>query len=119
MFIDSSDIALIEIPFVEFNDVVQPVNGLACSSKYGIDVIAMGNGLMSSEDREVAEILQFTELKTVSLLKCFLYFRMLALHKSIMCAQGADKQSTCEGDSGKRKDLPGRSVMCFVTLRII
>lgn len=106
---------MIKLPSpVEVTDVIKPV-GLACSSSYNVDVVAIGNGLMHTNDKDLAPILQYAPLKTISLLRCVPFFPMIAFRKSVICSKGLKKQSICNGDSGgplieaKSKNLIGIS----------
>lgn len=101
----------------ELNDVIQPINGLACktaSDPEVMELIAMGNGATSAKLNEVSPILQFIKLKTTSKTRCINSYPWMAIHKSIWCAEGDQLlQSSCEGDSGspiidvKTKNLIG------------
>lgn len=79
--------------------MIRPVN-LACSSSNYADVIAIGNGLLRGKAKDLAPILQYVHLKTVSKIECSTYFPINALHKSIICAEGYGKKSICKGDLG-------------------
>lgn len=84
---------------MELTDVIKPVN-LACTSNYHVDVVAIGNGLMHTKDKDLAPILQYAPLKTITLLQCLPYFPIVAFRKSIICSKGEGKRSICNGDSG-------------------
>lgn len=91
---------MIKLPTpVEFTDVIKPV-GLSCDAAYNVDVTAIGNGLMHTNDKDLAPILQYAPMKTVSLLKCLPFFPIIAFRKSVICSKGAEKQSVFNGDSG-------------------
>lgn len=95
-----NDIGLIKLPEpVKFSDTIKPVN-LACNANRNMDVIAIGNGLMHTNDKTIAPILQWAPLKTISQFECLPKFPFLLFRKSVICARGADKESTCRGDSG-------------------
>lgn len=95
-----SDIALIKLPQpVEFSDVIKPVQ-IACSSSNNMDAVAIGNGLMHDSDKTIASTLQYTSLKTVSMLKCLPSFPFLLFRKNVICVKGDEKRSACRGDSG-------------------
>lgn len=86
-------------PIVESN-VIKPI-GLACSSSNDVDVIAIGNGLTNENaDEDVAPVLQYALMKTISKFKCFPYLPVVAFRKSIICSMGNEMQSICQGDSG-------------------
>lgn len=85
---------------VEFSDVIQPIHFPCSTTSNGVDVIAIGNGLMHTKDVNIAQTLQYTELKTVSLLKCLPYHPFMAFRETIICSKGEEKKSTCAGDSG-------------------
>lgn len=96
----NSDIALIQLPQpVEFTDVIQPIS-FACSSTNGMDVIAIGDGVTKSYNKNMSSILQYTELKTVSRLNCLWSHPYLIFRQSIICVKGEGHKSTCVGDSG-------------------
>lgn len=96
----NSDIALIQLPqTVEFSELIQPIS-FVCSSDKGMDVIAIGNGRMKDSDRTAPPILQYTELMTVSMLKCLGNFPFLIFRESAICVKGKQQKSTCHGDSG-------------------
>lgn len=100
LFIFTSDIGLIKLLSpVKFSDVIQPVN-LACTSSNNSDVIAIGTGLTSSYDTDLAPILQHSHMKTLSKNKCFLYLPTVAFRNSIICSIGEKNQSICSGDAG-------------------
>lgn len=84
---------------MEFSDVIQPVD-LACESKNDVDAIAMGNGNMLSDGEEIAPILQYANLKTISLIECALQLPIAAFRNGIICTKAKEKQSTCIGDTG-------------------
>lgn len=84
---------------VEFSETIQPVS-LACSSANKLNVIAIGNGLMHTDDKTIAPTLQYTHLETISLLKCLLKYPTIGFRKSVVCARGVQQRSTCQGDSG-------------------
>lgn len=95
-----SDIGLIKLPSpVELTDVIQPVH-LGCTSNNNVDAVAIGNGLMHTKDKDLAPILQYAQLKTVSLLQCLPFFPIIAFRKSVICVKGLERQSVCNGDSG-------------------
>lgn len=96
----NSDIGLIKLPQpVESTDAIQPV-AIACSSNKNLDVVAIGNGLMHDSDKTIASTLQYTSLKTVSILKCLPSFPFLLFRKNVICVKGEGKRSACRGDSG-------------------
>lgn len=96
----NSDIGLIKLPTpIEFTDIIKPVS-LACTSNNDVDVIAIGNGIMDSKIKELAPILQYVHLKTVSLTTCVPYFPIIAFRKTVICSKGDGKRSICNGDSG-------------------
>lgn len=108
-----NDIGLIKLPApVEFSDTIKPVK-LACESNRALDVTAIGNGLMHTDDRQLAPILQYVDLKTISLGECLPNFPFLIFRKSVICARGQQQKSACRGDSGgpliseKTKNLIG------------
>lgn len=73
-----------------------------------MDVIAIGNGSIhpTAEDvaskwtKNIAPILQFAHMKTLSKNKCFLHHPIVAFRKSIICTKGKEEQSVCRGDLG-------------------
>lgn len=85
---------------VEFSDAIQPVN-LACSStNNNVNVIAIGNGLVHTKADDIAPILQYASMRTVSKERCSQYIPIPPFRKSIICAKGIENQSVCRGDSG-------------------
>lgn len=84
---------------VQFSDVIQPID-LACSSSANVDVFAIGNGSMHPKEKNVASTLQYAHMKTISNIKCSIFVPKAASRKSVICAQGEEKQSICHGDSG-------------------
>ncbi|XP_031621552.1 collagenase-like [Contarinia nasturtii] len=95
-----NDIGLIKLPQkVEFSKTIKPVK-LACSSSKNLAVTVIGNGLMKTDSKELAPILQFTTLKTVPLTQCLVEYPILFLRKSVICARGVQQKSSCKGDSG-------------------
>lgn len=84
---------------VEFTDIIKPVE-LACSSTSGMDVVAIGNGITKNTDKTIAPILQYTELKTITMLQCVIDYPILLFRKSVICAEGVQQRSVCRGDSG-------------------
>lgn len=84
---------------VEYSDVIQPVS-LACSSDIDVDVMTMGNGRTHSEDERLAPTLKYIHMKTIRKRKCFPFMPILAFHKNLICANGEQKQSVCDGDGG-------------------
>lgn len=96
-----NDIGLIKLPQpIEFTDIIKPVK-LACESNKSLNVVAIGNGILNTTDKTIAPILQWTELKTISLAECLPNFPFLIFRKSVVCARGEQQKSTCRGDSGK------------------
>lgn len=73
---------------------------MACSSGNNLDVVAIGNGLMHDSDKTIAPTLQYTSLKTVSMIKCLPSFPFLLFRKNVICVKGEQKRSACRGDSG-------------------
>lgn len=73
---------------------------LACSPGKRLPVTAIGNGLTNTTQKEIAPILQFTSLTTISLIECLPDFPFLLFRKSVVCARGVQQRSTCRGDSG-------------------
>lgn len=95
-----SDIALIKLPQkVESTKTIKPVK-LTCEPPKNLAVTVVGNGLLNSTDKEIAPILQYTDLKTVPLLRCLPTFPFLIYRKSVLCVIGAQQKSACRGDSG-------------------
>lgn len=84
---------------MKFTDIIKPVK-LACASKSNVDVVAIGNGLMDTNDKTIAPTLQYTYLKTISQLQCVIDFPIIAFRKSVICARGVQQRSVCRGDSG-------------------
>lgn len=84
-----------------FNDVIKPIP-FACSSSTdsGLDVIAIGNGITKDSDVSLPEILQYTELKTISKWSCLKSFPFLIFRQSVVCVKGEEQRSACHGDSG-------------------
>lgn len=114
-FFVNSDIALIKLPEpVKFSDVIKPIP-LACSSTKNMDVIAIGNG-KTGDNRGIASILQYTELKTISTLSCLKTFPFLIFRRSVVCAKGVEKKSTCQGDSGGPLVTPNNSLIGLTSL---
>lgn len=64
------------------------------------DVIATGNGLTRNKSQQVPRILQYTKLRTISMLRCWREYMFLIFRNSVVCASGEDQQSVCKGDSG-------------------
>lgn len=65
-----------------------------------MDAIVIGNGLTKDSDTMLPSILQYTELKTISMLSCLRTFPFLFLRRSVVCAKGEEQRSACRGDSG-------------------
>lgn len=91
---------------MELADVIKPVN-LGCTSNYHVDTIAIENGLMHNKDENLASILQYAPLKTISLLECTPFLPIVAFRKTVIYVKGEWKQSICyaiylfcHGDSG-------------------
>lgn len=96
-----NDIAMIKLPKpIEFSDVIKPVN-LACESIKNANCIVIGNGIMNTTDKQLAPILQYTELNTVSTHECALTYPKFKFKKSVLCVRGFHKKSACYADSGK------------------
>lgn len=98
----NSDIGLIKLPEpVTFSEVIQPIS-FACStqSEIGLDVIAIGNGMTKDSDTKLPDILQYTELQTISTLSCMKTFPFLLFRRSVVCVEGQEQRSACHGDSG-------------------
>lgn len=95
---------------VELSDVIQPVP-IACSSTNDMDVVVIGNGLRKNNDRTIAPILQYTELKTISMMSCLKSFPFLIFRKSVVCAKGEGHKSACRGDSGGPLVTPNKSLI--------
>lgn len=86
---------------VTFSDVIKPIP-FACSSSSdsGVDVIAIGNGMMRDNDYDIPPILQYTELKTISRFSCLKAYKFLIFRRSVVCVKGEKKNGVCSGDSG-------------------
>lgn len=96
----NSDIGLIKLPIpVKTSDIIKPVN-LRCSSSSGLDVTVIGNGKMHNKDKDIANILQYTQEKTVSILRCAVISPILIFRTTLLCVKGEEKRSVCNGDSG-------------------
>jgi secreted trypsin-like serine protease len=107
----ANDIALIKLPEpVEFSDVIKPIS-YACSSTKGMPVVAIGNGLTKDSDEALPPILQYTELKTVSLLRCLKSFPFLIFRRSVICVKGEEQRSVCYGDRGGPLITPENSLV--------
>lgn len=100
--VPNSDIGLVKLPEpVTFNELVQPIPFACSSSSDGGEVaIAIGNGMRSDNDRLPPSHLQYVELQTISNLSCLKTFPFLVFRKSIVCVQGEEQRSICDGDSG-------------------
>lgn len=110
-FVLESDIALMKLPKpVELSDTIKPVP-IACLSTNGMDVIVIGNGLTKDNDRTIAPILQYTELKTISMMSCLKSFPFLIFRQSVICAKGEEHRSACRGDSGGPLVTPDKSLI--------
>lgn len=97
-FVLNSDIALIKLPEpVEFSDVIKPIS-FPCSVSNGMDVIAVGNGFRRDYDRGLPPILQYTELKTVSMLSCSWNYPVPFFSHSVICVKGKEHKSVCHGN---------------------
>lgn len=96
-----NDIGLIRLPKpVEFSDVIRSVK-LACETIKIQDVIAIGNGFTNAKQTKSASpILQWTNLKTNSYAECLRSYPFLLFRRSVICARGDQRESTCNGDSG-------------------
>lgn len=60
----------------------------------------MGQGLTSKTSRILPEVLQYAQLKTISLDECKSILPILKLRKSVLCARGENGQSFYTGDDG-------------------
>lgn len=89
---------------VVFNDVIKPIKMLPmCEFVENMIVYTVGNGFISMHRPELATILQWTQLKTIPLARCRMYYK---LHKSAfpgqptICAENASGSSPHYGDVG-------------------
>lgn len=100
-----NDIALIDlIEPVEFSETIQPARLPERVNYHNLPAIISGFGLRNTTDRDIPEIMQWTNLQTISNFDCFRRFGpggfLLAVRTSNICAVGTDTQSGCYGDSG-------------------
>lgn len=94
------DIALLRLPEpVESNDIIKPIP-YACSSTRRTDVITIGVGVTKSNAKAFPQTLKYTELQTVSRVKCLVEFPYLILRESIICAEGDGWKSACRDSGG-------------------
>lgn len=84
---------------VELSDSIKPIP-IACSANPQMDVVAIGNGLVKDGDPDLAPILQYTELKTITRDVCLKKYPFLVYRTTFLCVNGAEKRGTCIGDSG-------------------
>lgn len=99
-----NDIALIRLNEpVQFSDTIQPVRLPGRSNWFhGINAIASGFGRINGTNNDIASILQWTNLTTISNLQCYRSFGFLVARPSVICAVGSaeGRESACNGDSG-------------------
>lgn len=96
-----NDIALIELERpVALSDTVQLVKLPKQDEVFEGKVIAAGFGLTNTTGKSLAEQLQFAPLQLIPQRECLAKFPFLLFRKSVVCAIGEQKESTCRGDSG-------------------
>ncbi|CAD7082532.1 unnamed protein product [Hermetia illucens] len=99
-----NDIALIELTEdarlgADIKLIKLPSDSEAKKTFVGDTVVASGWGRPSDSASAVSEVLRYTDLKVITETECKKYFGSSARSTNI-CTSGADKKSTCNGDSG-------------------
>lgn len=102
-FMKWNDIGLIHLPQkIKFSQNVRLVAlPRTCESPETVDVVTMGNGVVSNSRKIPSKKLLFANMKTLSMQDCRKTYRFLTFRKSVICANNhVEKQSVCKGDSG-------------------
>lgn len=97
-----NDVGLVKLPKpIQFNEFVMPISlPTNCESNEFKKVIIMGHGLTNEISRILPEVLQYAQLKTISLDECKSILPILRLRKSVLCARSDNGQSFYTGDDG-------------------
>lgn len=97
-----NDLGLIRLPNpVKFNEYIEPISlPKICDLNENKNAIIMGYGRTSASDDRLPEMLQYAELKTLSVSECKKIFPFMVTRRSMLCASGELGQSACQGDSG-------------------
>lgn len=96
------DIALIKLFRKQRNSpYIKPIQlPTKCEVNENVTALIMGNGLTSSTQMSLSEVLKFAFLNTTKRSECLKPFEIPLYARSIICAIGDEQQSICEGDSG-------------------
>lgn len=111
-----NDIALIQIPFVAYSNVINAVKLPPLSSTESFTdqyLTATGWGRTSDSIATVTKDLQWASMQVISNEACRSYFNVIT--DSHMCTSGADGKSTCNGDSGGPLVLESSNVQAGLT----
>lgn len=101
-YLSQNDVALLKLEQpVQFTSFVQAVNLTSNANiAEGTRVVAMGFGRQTSSNPSKSSTLQFAELKFINSKECSSAYPWLLHRSDLICAKGANRESTCNGDSG-------------------
>lgn len=98
-----NDIALIKIPYVNFNEEISPISlpdtSMRVENYYGKDVLVSGWGAKGGRSR-IAENINYGIMSIITKDECKLYHNSTILRSSNICVTPKYHQSDCNGDSG-------------------
>lgn len=99
----NNDVAVIKlISPVQYSNYIQPIR-LPKSSDYlqpNNYVWVSGWGKTSDQQSQITNILNYVQLRTISNQECKNYFNSNLILDNVVCCDGRQIQSTCNGDSG-------------------
>lgn len=114
-----NDISLIRIPYVEYNDKIQPVKLPPMDfiySSYADDyAIASGWGRISDLTPGVSSDLKYARLHVITNTVCAMTYGSKIVTQGNICVSTTDGGSTCNGDSGGPLVLENTKVQIGLT----
>lgn len=120
IFTGDNDIALIEIPYVNFtrftSAVGLPNRNANTESIYGKDVYISGWG-SPMNDESLIDTLNYGMMTIIDKSKCSEYHKSDILRSTNICLIPKYKQSDCNGDSGGAAVLPNENIQIGIVSR--
>jgi len=122
----NNDVAVIQLDrSVQFTNRIQTIRLARSNSRVeaGANLEVSGWGKTSDEETSITNILKWVELKAISNQECLQYFNPNLIQNNVVCCDGQQYKSTCNGDSGgpliscNNGDCTHVGVVSFVSTR--
>jgi hypothetical protein len=100
----NNDIALIKLPAkVTFSAYIQTVQLPKKDNKdtYENEIVTASGWGLQHDNANVADELQYVSLTVITNKECVKQYNPLVVRRTNICAKGEEKESVCQGDSGK------------------